>query len=142
MLYVKLSELPLANDLGDTDLLEVTQGGISKKMTGAQMKSFMSPYKDQAVAVAVASANAAALKSQEAGAAAGAASLAAVSARAAWDAALAANPGINSAVRMNPSTIAADLAVPAGYNAVSAGPLTIGEGVTVTLSENSNWSIV
>ncbi len=64
------------------------------------------------------------------------------SAQAAWSAALAANPDLNPAFRMNPSTILTDVAVASGYNAVSAGPLTIGEGVTVTLNDNSNWSIV
>ena len=61
---------------------------------------------------------------------------------AAWTAALAANPDLNPAVRMNPSDIEADLTIPSFYNAYSAGPLTIDEGVQVTLNDNSNWSIV
>ena len=63
-------------------------------------------------------------------------------AEAAWTAALAANPDLNPAVRMNPHTLAADLTIPTGYNAYSAGPLTIGEGVEVTLADNSNWTIL
>ncbi len=43
---------------------------------------------------------------------------------------------------MNPSTLTADLTIPSGYNAYSAGPLTIGEGVAVTLNDHSNWSIL
>lgn len=71
-----------------------------------------------------------------------AAQAAAVSAQAAWTAALAANPDLNPAWRANPSTIAADATLAAGYNAVSAGPITIGEGVTVTLADTSHWNIV
>lgn len=71
-----------------------------------------------------------------------AAQAAAVSAQAAWTAALAANPDLDPAVRMNPSTLSADLTIPSFYNAYSAGPLTIGESVSVTLNDNSNWSIL
>lgn len=71
-----------------------------------------------------------------------AASASADEAQAAWTAALAANPDLNPAVRQNPSTITADITIATGYNAYSAGPLTIGENVTVTLNETSNWSIL
>ena len=64
------------------------------------------------------------------------------SANAAWSAALAANPDLNPWGRMNPSTLSADVTLAAGYNAISAGPITIGEGVTVTLNDTSNWTIV
>ena len=73
---------------------------------------------------------------------ASAASASAAGAVAAWTAALAANPDLNPSVRMNPSTITADLTVASDYNAYSAGPITIGEGVNVTLNDNSNWSIL
>jgi len=52
------------------------------------------------------------------------------------------DPSWSPAVRLNPSTINTALVVPSGYNAASAGPLTIGEGVEVTLNDNSNWSIL
>ena len=42
---------------------------------------------------------------------------------------------------MNPSTISENFTLAAGYNAISAGPITIGEGVTVTLNDTSNWTI-
>jgi len=61
---------------------------------------------------------------------------------AAWTAALAANLDMNLAARMNPSTITEAFAIPSGYNAYSAGPLTIGEGVEVTLNDHSIWSIL
>lgn len=63
-------------------------------------------------------------------------------ANAAWTAALAANPALDPVVRMNPSTITADLTIPSFYNAASTGPLTIGEGVNVTINDNANWSIL
>lgn len=71
-----------------------------------------------------------------------AAQAAATSAQAAWTAALAANPDLNPSWRANPSTLSADVTLAAGYNAVSAGPITIGEGVDVTLADTSNWSII
>lgn len=71
-----------------------------------------------------------------------AAAAARVAAEAAWTAALAANPDLNPSVRMNPTTLLSDVTVPSGYNAYSAGPLTIGDGVEVTLADNSQWSVL
>ena len=70
------------------------------------------------------------------------AAAAASDAEAAWSAALAANPDLNPVVRMNPSRVTVNLTIPSGYNAASAGPLEIAEGVSVTLNDNSHWSIV
>ncbi len=61
---------------------------------------------------------------------------------ASWTAALAAQPLINPQVLMNPSTILVDLAIPSFYNASSVGPITIGEGVNVTINDSANWSIL
>ena len=88
------------------------------------------------------SASTATTQASAASSSASAAQAAAVAAQAAWTAALAANPDLNPAVRQNPSTLTADLTIATGYNAYSAGPLTIGEGVSVTLNDNSNWSIL
>jgi hypothetical protein len=41
----------------------------------------------------------------------------------------------------DPSTVTQDWVLPGGFNAVSAGPIMIGEGVTVTISDHSTWSI-
>lgn len=46
-----------------------------------------------------------------------------------------------AAIFTNPKNISVDTAVPAGYNATSAGPITIDDGVTVTISDHSTWSI-
>jgi hypothetical protein len=92
---------------------------------------------------AEASAAASAASATEADADRIAAQAAQVGAEAAWTAALAANPDLDPVVRMNPSTITSDLTIPSHYNAYSAGPeLTIGEGVEVTLDDNSNWSVL
>jgi len=48
----------------------------------------------------------------------------------------------STAFTSNPATLTANVSLAAGYNAVSAGPLTIGDGVTVTLADTSNWSII
>lgn len=81
-------------------------------------------------------------KATAAAASASTASTAADAANAAWAAALAANPDLNPVFRMNPTTVATDTTLPTGYNAYSAGPLVIGEGVSVTLEEHANWTIV
>ena len=60
----------------------------------------------------------------------------------AWGAAIAANPDLNPVVRMNPSTIADDLTIPSFYNAYSSGPITVGEGATITVGDDANWNII
>ena len=42
----------------------------------------------------------------------------------------------------NDQTVTVNYTVPATKNAMSAGPITIGTGVTVTISTGSNWVIV
>lgn len=46
-----------------------------------------------------------------------------------------------AAIFTNPKNISADTAVPAGYNATSAGPITIDDGINVVVSDHSTWSI-
>lgn len=53
--------------------------------------------------------------------------------------ALATNP--NSPIRLNPRFITANLTVASAYNAASVGPVTVSDGVTVTVSDNATWSI-
>jgi len=42
----------------------------------------------------------------------------------------------------NSSTITTSYSITAGKNALSAGPITINNGVTVTIPNNSNWVVV
>ena len=44
--------------------------------------------------------------------------------------------------QLNEQTVTADYTIPNGYNAVSAGPITINDGVTVTVDDGEHWSIV
>jgi hypothetical protein len=46
-----------------------------------------------------------------------------------------------AAIFANPRRISADTTVPAGFNASSAGPIFIDDGVTVVVADHSTWSI-
>ena len=48
----------------------------------------------------------------------------------------------NAQFRFNPSTVTTDTSIPSGNNAMSVGPITIGEGVSVTIGDAASWSIV
>lgn len=48
----------------------------------------------------------------------------------------------NVPIYENLQTISANYTVPTGSNAMSAGPVTIANGVTVTVSDGSVWTIV
>jgi len=85
----------------------------------------------QAGAAAVAAANPAA----NAAAAAASAAAAAVSAGQAQ----AVSP--DSPVRFNTRQITANLTIGSAYNAASAGPISIGDGITVTVQDHATWSI-
>jgi hypothetical protein len=76
---------------------------------------------------------------QNAAANAAAAQLAATQAQAYAAQAQATNP--DSPIRLNPKAIKANLTIPAGYNAASVGPIAICDGVTVTVSDHTTWSI-
>lgn len=43
---------------------------------------------------------------------------------------------------MNPNTIVGNYVVPAGYNAMSAGPMTVPPGSNVTVTPGSAWTVV
>lgn len=47
----------------------------------------------------------------------------------------------NGIIRINASTLTENVVITTGYNGSSAGPLTIANGVTVTVSNNSTWTI-
>ena len=40
------------------------------------------------------------------------------------------------------NVIKRDVTVREGFNAISAGPITIEDNVTVTINDNSNWVVV
>lgn len=47
-----------------------------------------------------------------------------------------------SFITLNTKTISANYTLSTSYNGVSAGPITINSGVTVTIPSGSAWSIV
>ena len=44
-------------------------------------------------------------------------------------------------IRINPNVISENVTITTGYNASSAGPLTIANGKTVTVSNNATWTV-
>jgi hypothetical protein len=48
---------------------------------------------------------------------------------------------VNAIIRLNPRFITANFTVPSTSNASSVGPLTISDGVTVTVQDNATWAI-
>lgn len=45
-------------------------------------------------------------------------------------------------IKLNLQTISANYTIPVGYNGLSAGPIIIANGVTVTIPDGSAWSVV
>jgi len=70
-----------------------------------------------------------------------AAAAAASAAAAAGYASLAQATTPDSPIRLNPRFITADFTVESAYNAASVGPITISDGVIVTVNDNATWSI-
>jgi hypothetical protein len=50
--------------------------------------------------------------------------------------------GATNGIFVNNGTIGANYSVPTGYNAISAGPVTISGGVSVTVPASSKWVVV
>ena len=48
----------------------------------------------------------------------------------------------SNAMFINSQTVAADYTIAVGYNALSAGPVTVNGGITVTVSAGSSWAVV
>lgn len=48
----------------------------------------------------------------------------------------------SNAMFINSQTVAADYTIAVGYNAMSAGPVTVNGGITVTVSAGSSWAVV
>jgi hypothetical protein len=91
-------------------------------------------------ASAVLSYNNSAIKATEAANSAIAAAASASAAQAYASVAQAVSP--DSPMRLNQRKITANFAVGSDYNAVSAGDIEIGEGITVTINQHAAWSIV
>ena len=49
---------------------------------------------------------------------------------------------LDDPIKLNGQTISSNYSIPVGYNGLSAGPITIASGVTVTIPDGSAWSVV
>lgn len=45
-------------------------------------------------------------------------------------------------IHYNANTITSNVAIPVGFNGMSSGPITIADGIVITISDGSSWSIV
>jgi hypothetical protein len=50
--------------------------------------------------------------------------------------------GADGSIYLNAITIAKNTTVPANYNGMSAGPITVASGITVTVATGSVWTVV
>jgi hypothetical protein len=48
----------------------------------------------------------------------------------------------SNGIVVNSQTVSADYTIPAGSNAMSAGPVTVNSGITVTVSSGSVWTVI
>lgn len=51
-------------------------------------------------------------------------------------------PGTSGAIYLNTQTISANSTVPAGSSGMSAGPITINSGISVTVATGSRWVVL
>lgn len=49
--------------------------------------------------------------------------------------------GASNGIVINKQTVAANFSIPSGYSAMSAGPITINSGVSVTVPSGSKWVV-
>jgi hypothetical protein len=52
------------------------------------------------------------------------------------------NESSTFAIQLNEQVISVNYSIPVGYNGVSAGPITIADGIVVTIPAGSSWSVV
>lgn len=48
----------------------------------------------------------------------------------------------SNGIALNATTVSTSYSIPSGYNGLSAGPISVATGVTVTIPTGSTWSIV
>jgi hypothetical protein len=48
----------------------------------------------------------------------------------------------SNGILVNSATVTADYTIPTGSNAISSGPVTVADGITVTVSDGSNWVVI
>ena len=50
-------------------------------------------------------------------------------------------PGVSGAIYLNAATVTQNTTIGTGYNGSSAGPMTVANGVTVTLANGTRWVV-
>jgi hypothetical protein len=50
-------------------------------------------------------------------------------------------PGVSGAIYLNAATVTQNTTISAGYNGSSAGPMTVANGITVTLDNGTRWVV-
>jgi hypothetical protein len=50
-------------------------------------------------------------------------------------------PGISGAIYLNAATVTQNTTIGAGFNGSSAGPMTVANGITVTLANGTRWVV-
>lgn len=50
-------------------------------------------------------------------------------------------PGVSGAIYLNAATVTQNTTIAAGYNGSSAGPMTVANGITVTLANGTRWVV-
>ena len=48
----------------------------------------------------------------------------------------------SNGIHINATTVAVSYSIPSSYNGLSAGPVTVNAGVTVTVQSGSTWVVV
>ena len=48
----------------------------------------------------------------------------------------------SNGITLNATTVSVSYSIPANYNGLSAGPISVATGVTVTIPSGSTWTVV
>lgn len=48
----------------------------------------------------------------------------------------------SNGITLNATTVSVSYSIPASYNGLSAGPISVATGVTVTIPSGSTWTVV
>lgn len=145
MADIKISDLTAASSANGSMQLEVNDGGTSKRVTADQIKAFVIP--DNSItstkltttgvtAATYGSGSTIPVVTVDAAGRITAASTASVQGGQYFGSAA------TKAIAYNADTISENVTVTAGNNGLSAGPITVSSGFTVTVQSGSRWVIV
>lgn len=157
---VKISDLPAAGAAAGTDQLEANQSGTSRRVTVAQLKTFIAADSVQKSGDTMTGAlvlNTTSALTVPVGTTAQRPTAATGQLRfntttssfegyngAAWGSigGGAVGGGTERAFYLNDQTISTSYSIPSGQNAGTFGPVTVASGATVTVPSGSTWTVV